>query len=180
MKSKTSFGKGKARPSLDRLIGGTYPRIHNSAFKKNVGPVTNSHVVDRPFLNVLLRPHEKIFYVILKGVRHPFGVILEYFLFCKAPWSLTLDLAHTKTLCFGQWTANFLGRVTYTMLSRKLHLHPFSPSNLTATFSSVSSNENTWKDSLVGLSNLSLVLGMICANKNVHRVMQHPSLGSMT
>ena len=29
MKNKTSFGKGKARPGLDRLTGGTYMRIHS-------------------------------------------------------------------------------------------------------------------------------------------------------
>ena len=57
---------------------------------------------------------------------------------------------------------------------------PLSPSNLTTTFSSVSSNENTWKDFLVGLFNLFPALGIICVNKNVHLVMQHPSLGSMT
>ena len=44
----------------------------------------------------------------------------------------------------------------------------------------MSSNENTWKDSLVGLFSLSPTLGIICVNRNVHLVMQHPSLGSMT
>ena len=29
MKNKTSFEKGKARPGLDRLIRGTYTRIHS-------------------------------------------------------------------------------------------------------------------------------------------------------
>ena len=53
----------------------------------------------------------------------------------------------------------------------------FSPSNFTSTFSSVSSNKKTWKDFWVGLFNLSLALGMKCVNKNVHLVMQHPSLG---
>ena len=38
---------------------------------------------------------------------------------------------------------------------------------------------NTWKDSLVGLFNLSPALGMICVNKNVHLLMQHPSLRSI-
>ena len=55
----------------------------------------------------------------------------------------------------------------------------FSPSNLTATFSSVSSNDNIWKDFLAGLLKLSLALGMICVNKNVHLVLQHPSLVSV-
>ena len=32
---------------------------------------------------------------------------------------------------------------------------------------------------LVGFFKLSPALGMICVNKNVHLVMQHPSLGSM-
>ena len=49
-----------------------------------------------------------------------------------------------------------------------------------ATFSSMSSNENTLRNFLVGLFNLSAALGMICVNENVHLVMQHPSLGSMT
>ena len=44
----------------------------------------------------------------------------------------------------------------------------------------MSSNENTWKDYLVSLLNLSPALGKICINKNVHLIMQHPSLGSMT
>ena len=29
MKDKTSFEKGKARPGLDRLTGGTYTKIHS-------------------------------------------------------------------------------------------------------------------------------------------------------
>ena len=29
MKNKTSFEKGKVRPSLERLTGGTYMRIHS-------------------------------------------------------------------------------------------------------------------------------------------------------
>ena len=29
MKNKTSFEKGKPRPGLDRLTGGTYTRIHS-------------------------------------------------------------------------------------------------------------------------------------------------------
>ena len=44
----------------------------------------------------------------------------------------------------------------------------------------MSSNKKTWKDSLVGLFNLSPTLGMICVSKNVHLIMQHPSLGSVT
>ena len=44
----------------------------------------------------------------------------------------------------------------------------------------MSSNENTWKDYLVGLFSLSPTLGVICVNRNVHLVRQHPSLGSMT
>ena len=35
-------------------------------------------------------------------------------------------------------------------------------------------------DFLVGLFNFSPALGIICVNKNVHLVMQHPSLGPMT
>ena len=57
---------------------------------------------------------------------------------------------------------------------------PFSSSNFAATFSSISSNENTWKDFLVGLFKLSPALGMICVNKNMHLAMQHPSSGAMT
>ena len=55
MKNKTSFEKGKARPGLDILTGGTYTRIHSKKrfSKKNVGPVTNWCVVERPFLNGL-------------------------------------------------------------------------------------------------------------------------------
>ena len=54
MKNKTSLEKGKARPGLDIHTGGTYTRIHSiKGFKKDVGPVTNGSVVNRPFLNEL-------------------------------------------------------------------------------------------------------------------------------
>ena len=92
--------------------------------------------------------------------------------------TLTLDVPHTRTLCFGLWAAHFLSQGTQcflvncilTLFAFKLH-HNFL---LCA---------NKWKDitgSLVGFFNLSRALGMICFNKNVYPVTQHPSLGSMT
>ena len=37
MKNKTSFEKGKVRPGLDRLTGGTYTRIHSiKGFPKKI------------------------------------------------------------------------------------------------------------------------------------------------
>ena len=77
-----------------------------------------------------------------------------------------------KNLMFGSMGNSFSG-LRYLQ-------NVISSSNLTTTFSSVSSNENTGKDFLVSLFNLSPALGMICVNKNVHLVMQHSSLGSMT
>ena len=38
--------------------------------------------------------------------------------------TLTLYVPHTRTLCLRLWAAHFLGRGTYTMLSRKLRLDP--------------------------------------------------------
>ena len=105
----------------------------------------------------LPRPHEKILYVILKG-RHsvpPFRIIFKHFSFCK----LSHWMCHTQNSY-----AWFYGQLIFWA----------------ASFYSVSSNENIWKDFLVCLFNLSPALGMIYVNKNVHLVMQHPSLGSMT
>ena len=44
MKNKTSFEKGKARPGLEFLTGGTYMRIHSIkglSKEKNVCSITN-------------------------------------------------------------------------------------------------------------------------------------------
>ena len=111
-------------------------------------------------------------------MNHSFRKILNHLLFSKIPLFLLLDVPHTRTLCLGLWAAHFLGQDTDTMLSCKLRLGPFHLH--TSPQLSVSSNENTWKDFLVGLFNFSPALEMICVNKNVHLVMQHPSLGSMT
>ena len=54
-----------------------------------------------------------------------FRIIFKYISFCKIPWSLTLDVPHTKTLYFGLWVTRYLDRGTYTILSSKLHLDPF-------------------------------------------------------
>ena len=50
MKNKTSFEKAKATPGLDILTEGTYTRIHSikRLSKKNVGPITNWGVVEKP------------------------------------------------------------------------------------------------------------------------------------
>ena len=72
MKNKTSFEKGKARPGIDRLTGGTYMRIHSikGLSRKTLTPLQTG-VVEKPYLNGLPWPHENIFYVILR-----------HFLFC--------------------------------------------------------------------------------------------------
>ena len=51
MKNKTSFEKGKVRPDLDRLTGGTYTRIHSikGLSKKCVYPIKNWDVVEETF-----------------------------------------------------------------------------------------------------------------------------------
>ena len=38
---------------------------------------------------------------------------------------MTVDVLHTKALCFGLWSARYLDRDTYTTLSRKMHLDLF-------------------------------------------------------
>ena len=53
MKNKTSFEKGKTRPGLDILTGGTNTRIHSIkglSKKKTVYSIKNWCVVDGPFL----------------------------------------------------------------------------------------------------------------------------------
>ena len=50
MKNKTSFEKGKARPGLDRLTGGTYTRIHSIKGLPKKNNVTNWGVVESPFV----------------------------------------------------------------------------------------------------------------------------------
>ena len=44
--------------------------------------------------------------------------------FCDSFETFLLDVPNTKTLCLDLLAAHFLGRGTYTMLSRKLHLDP--------------------------------------------------------
>ena len=68
------------------------------------------------------------------------------------------------------------------MLSRKLHLDLFHAETSLQPFLSchqIKTHEHFffgWG----GLFNLPLALGMIYVNKNVHLIMQHPPLGSMT
>ena len=51
MKNKTSFEKGKARPGVDILTGGTYKRIHSiKRLSKKRWSVTKWGVVKRPLL----------------------------------------------------------------------------------------------------------------------------------
>ena len=88
-------------------------------------------------------------------------------------------MPHTKTLCFGLWVTCYLDRGAYTMLSHKLHFYPFCPQTSLQRFL-LCHQMKTWKDFLVGLFNLSPVLGIIYVNKNVHLVTQHPLLESMT
>ena len=59
------------------------------------------------------------------AMRALFKIIFKSFLFCKISWPLTLDVPHTKTLCFGLWETCYLDWGTYTMLSWKLHLDSF-------------------------------------------------------
>ena len=40
-------------------------------------------------------------------MRHPFRKILKHFSFCKIPWSLTLDVSHTRTLCLSLWVTHY-------------------------------------------------------------------------
>ena len=83
-------------------------------------------------------------------------------------------------LCFGLWVTRYLDRGTYTMLSRILHLDPFRPQTSSQPFLLCHQIKTHEKSSWWVYFTLSRVLGMICVNKNVHLVMQHPSLGSMT
>ena len=91
MKNETSFGKERIRPSLDRLTGGIYTRIHSiKGFQKKK-----------------------------RSPRCKLACGGETF----SP--LTLDVPHTKILCFGLWVTRYLDRGICTMLFRKLHLEPF-------------------------------------------------------
>ena len=52
MKKKTSFEKGRVRPGLDRLIGGTYTSIYSIkglSRKRSVCLIANWDVVEKPF-----------------------------------------------------------------------------------------------------------------------------------
>ena len=52
LKNKTSLEKGRVRPGLERLTGGTNMRIYSIkglSKKRNVGSITNWDVVEKPF-----------------------------------------------------------------------------------------------------------------------------------
>ena len=120
------FIKGKTRRVIEMCARGKkYTGIHSiKKYSKTFAPLQTEMWWRNLWNELTLR--DILCYS--KSVKHcvtPFRIIFKHFLFFKISWSLTLDVSHTRTLCFGLWTAHFLVRSTYTMLSRKLHLDPF-------------------------------------------------------
>ena len=120
------------------------------------------------------------------GVLRPsFRIIFKHFSFCKIPWSVRNFYRLSHRVCHTQepyaWVYEQL--IFWVEVLTQFYLVNYIlvlfPSNLTATFSSVTSNGNTWKDSLVFFFKLSPILGMICCSKKVQFTRQHPSLGSI-
>ena len=72
-----------------------------------------------------------------------------------------------------------MDRGTYTMLSHKLHLDPFCSQTSPQLFLLCHQMKTHEKISWWVFSTC-LQRWELCVNKNVHLVMQHPSLGSMT
>ena len=97
--------------------------------------IDDKKVTEATWKDILCYPKRR------SALRALFRIIYKHVSFCKIPWSLTLDVPHTKTLCIGLWVNRYLDRGIYTMLSRKLHLDPFCPQTSPQLFL-VLSNEN--------------------------------------